>query len=188
MKQKLNPLPYWLQDKFIILVGLMGAGKTKLGRFIASSINLPFIDTDAEIEKAAGYSIQEIFDRFGESHFRDGERRVIKRLLTGQPAVLATGGGAYMDEQLRNAMSEHGITIWLRADIDLLVKRTKYRSGRPLLNKGDTRELLTGLMTRRYPVYAKSEIIIDVSEEPASKTALRIINLLTNHNPEEDNQ
>ena len=93
-----------------------------------------------------------------------------------------------MDEQLRNAMSEHGITIWLRADIDLLVKRTKYRSRRPLLNKGDTREILTGLMTRRYPVYAKSEIIIDVSEEPASKTALRIINLLTNHNPEEDNQ
>ena len=101
---------------------------------------------------------------------------MIKRLLTGQPAVLATGGGAYMDEQLRNAMSEHGITIWLRADLELLVKRTKYRSGRPLLNTGNTREVLSGLMASRYPVYAKSDIIIDVNEEPASKTALRIIN------------
>ncbi|MDC0196050.1 shikimate kinase [Gammaproteobacteria bacterium] len=188
MKQELNTLPYWLQDKFIILVGLMGAGKTKLGRIIASSMNLPFIDTDAEIEEAAGYSIQEIFDRFGEAYFRDGERRVIKRLLGDQPAVLATGGGAYMDEQLRKIMSEHGIVIWLRADLDLLVKRTKHRSSRPLLNKGDTREILSGLMAKRYPVYVKSEIIIDVSEEPASKTATRIIDLLTNHNPEEDNQ
>ena len=188
MKQEINTLPYWLQDKFIILVGLMGAGKTKLGRILASSINLPFIDTDAEIEKAAGYSIQEIFDRFGESHFRDGERRVIERLLAEQPTVLATGGGAYMDEQLRNAMSKRGITIWLRADLELLIKRTKYRSGRPLLNKGNTREILSGLMTSRYPVYAKSDITINVSEEPAPKTALRIINLLKNHNPEEDNQ
>ena len=188
MKQEINTLPHWLKDRFIILVGLMGAGKTKLGRILASSINVPFIDTDAEIEKAAGYSIQEIFDRFGEPHFRDGERRVIKRLLTDQPAVLATGGGAYMDEQLREAMSEHGITIWLRADLELLVKRTKYRSGRPLLNKGNTREILSGLMASRYPVYAKSDIIIDVSEEPATKTALRIINLLTNHDPDEDNQ
>ena len=188
MKQEINTLPYWLKDRFIILVGLMGAGKTKLGRILASSINVPFIDTDAEIEKAAGYSIQEIFDHFGETHFRDGERRVIKRLLADQPAVLATGGGAYMDEQLREAMSEHGITIWLRADLELLVKRTKYRSGRPLLNKGNTREILSGLMASRYPVYAKSDIIIDVSEEPAPKTALRIINLLTNHDPDEDNQ
>jgi shikimate kinase len=188
MKQETINLPHSLQGKFIILVGLMGAGKTKLGRIIASSVNLPFIDTDIEIEKAAGYSIQEIFNRFGEAYFRDGERRVIKRLLHEQPAVLATGGGAYMDEQVRNTMGEHGITIWLRADLDLLVQRTKHRSGRPLLNKGNKRKILSGLIAKRYPVYALSEIIVDVSDESASKTAKRITELLMSYNPDEDNQ
>jgi shikimate kinase len=188
MKREIVNLPHSLQGKFIILVGLMGAGKTKLGRIIASSVNLPFIDTDIEIEKAAGYSIQEIFDRFGEAYFRDGERRVIERILHEQPAVLATGGGAYMDEQVRNTMRKYGITIWLRADLDLLVQRIKHRSGRPLLNKGSKRKILSGLIAKRYPVYAQSEIIVDVSDEPASKTAKRIVGLLMSYSPEENNQ
>ena len=188
MKQEIINLPHWLQGRFIILVGLMGAGKTKLGRIVASSINIPFIDTDAEIEKAAGYTVQEIFDRFGEKYFRDGEHRVIKRILCEQPAVLATGGGAYMNLKIRNAMNKQGITIWLRADLDLLVQRTKYRSGRPLLNKGNARKILAGLIAERYPVYAQSELVIDVSDEPASKTAKKIIDLLTNHDPKEDSK
>jgi shikimate kinase len=188
MKQEIINLPHSLQDKFIILVGLMGAGKTKLGRIIASAVNLPFIDTDIEIEKAAGYTIEEIFDRFGEAYFRDGERRVIERLLHEQPAVLATGGGTYMDEQVRNTMSKYGTTIWLRADLDLLVQRTKNRSGRPLLNKGDKRKILSGLIAKRYPVYAQSEIIVDVSDEPALETAKRIIGLLMSYGPKEENQ
>ena len=187
MKQEIINLPHRLQGKFIILVGLMGAGKTKLGRIIASSFNLPFIDTDAEIEKAAGFNIQEIFDNFGEAYFRDGERRVIKRILNEQPAVLATGGGAFMDEELRNGMSQHGTTIWLRGDLDLLVQRTKHRSGRPLLHQGNTKQILSELIARRYPVYAQSEIIIDIKDEPASKTADKIIDKLINHNLEEDN-
>ena len=188
MKQEINKLPHWLQGKFIILVGLMGAGKTKLGRIVASSINIPFIDTDAEIEKAAGYTVQEIFDRFGEKYFRDGERRVIERILREQPTVLATGGGAYMDSKIRNAMSTQGITIWLRADLDLLVQRTKHRSGRPLLNKGNAKEILSGLIAERYPVYAQSDLIIDVYDEPALRTAKKIIDLLISHNPKEDSK
>ena len=181
MKQEIVDLPEWLQGKFIVLVGLMGAGKTKLGRLIASSFELPFIDADSEIEKAAGCSVQEIFERFGEDYFRDGERRVIQRILSEQPAVLATGGGAYMNSETQKDIAENGVAVWLRADLDLLVRRTERRSGRPLLNKGNGRDILAGLIDERYPVYAKAEFVIDVSDEPAPETASRIMNKLIEH-------
>ncbi len=181
MKQEIVDLPDWLQGKFIVLVGLMGAGKTKLGRLIASSFGLPFIDADSEIEKAAGCSVQEIFERFGEAYFRDGERRVIQRILSEKPAVLATGGGAYMDAKTRKEISKNGVAIWLRADLDLLVRRTERRSGRPLLNKGNGREIMAGLIDERYPVYARAEIVVDVSDEPAPETARKIITELIEH-------
>ena len=186
MNKEIINFPHRLQDKFIILVGLMGAGKTKLGRIIASSMDLPFVDTDIEIERAAGYSVQEIFDQFGEQYFRDGERRVIERILSEKPTVLATGGGAYLDKKIRKLMDKNGIVIWLRADLDLLVQRTKYRSGRPLLNTGDKKKILSKLIEERYPVYAKAELIFDVKDEPASKTAKRLIELLKNHSMREN--
>ena len=128
-----------------------------------------------EIEKAAGCSVQEIFENFGEDYFRKGEYRVIKRILNNKPAVLATGGGAYMNKETRKEISKYGIAIWLRADLDLLLKRTGNRSGRPLLEKGDKRKIIAGLIEERYPVYAESEFIIDVSDEPARETARKII-------------
>ena len=184
MNQEIIDLPDWMQGKFIVLVGLMGAGKTKLGRIIASSFGLPFIDTDSEIEKAAGCSIQEIFDRFGEDYFRDGERRVIQRILGAKPAVLATGGGAYMNEDIRKEIADHGAAVWLRADLDLLVRRTERRSGRPLLNKGNGRAILSKLIDERYPVYASADFVIDVSDEPAPETAKRIMTELIEHQME----
>ena len=183
MKQEIVDLPDWLQGKFIVLVGLMGAGKTKLGRIIASSFGLPFVDADKEIELAAGCSIQDIFDRFGEEYFRDGERRVIQRILNETPAVLATGGGAFMNEETQAEISQHGVAVWLRADLDLLVRRTERRSGRPLLKKGNGREVLAGLIDERYPVYAKADFAVDVSDEPAPETAKRIMMELKNHQP-----
>ena len=183
MDQEIVDLPDWLQGKFIVLVGLMGAGKTKLGRIIASSFGLPFLDADKEIELAAGCSIQEIFDRFGEEYFRDGERRVIQRILSEAPAVLSTGGGAFMNEETQVEISKHGVAVWLRADLDLLVRRTERRSGRPLLNKGNGREILAGLIDERYPVYAKADFAVDVSDEPAPETAKRIMRELKNHPP-----
>ena len=183
MDQEIVDLPDWLQGKFIVLVGLMGAGKTKLGRIIASSFGLPFLDADEEIELAAGCSIQEIFDCFGEKYFRDGERRVIQRILSEAPAVLSTGGGAFMNEETQAEISKHGVAVWLRADLDLLVRRTERRSDRPLLNKGNGREILAGLIDERYPVYAKADFAVDVSNEPASETAKRIMRELKNHPP-----
>jgi len=183
MDQEIVDLPDWLQGKFIVLVGLMGAGKTKLGRIIASSFGLPFVDADKEIELAAGCSIQDIFDSFGEEYFRDGERRVIQRILNETPAVLATGGGAFMNEETQAEISKHGVAVWLRADLDLLVRRTERRSGRPLLNKGNGREILAGLIDERYPVYAKADFAVDVSDEPAPETAKRIMMALKNYQP-----
>ena len=183
MEQEIIDLPDWLQGKFIVLVGLMGAGKTKLGRIIASSFGLPFVDADKEIELAAGCSIQDIFDRFGEEYFRDGERRVIQRILSETPAVLATGGGAFMNEETQAEISKHGVAVWLRADLDLLVRRTERRSGRPLLNKGNGREILAGLIDERYPIYAKADFAVDVSDEPAPETAKRIMQELRNYSP-----
>jgi len=159
----------------IVLVGLMGAGKTKIGRRLASRLHLPFFDSDTEIETAAGETIEEIFRYRGESVFRDGEHRVIARLLTGPLHVLATGGGAFMDPATRAAIAALGVSVWLRADLDVLHARVSRRSNRPLLQQPDPRAVLAELIERRHPVYAEADIVIDSGEGPAEATTTRVI-------------
>lgn len=168
-------------DKFIVLVGLMGAGKTHVGKRLAAVLERPFVDTDDEIELAAGCTVPEIFERFGEGYFRDGERRVIKRILEDQPSVMATGGGAFMDPGTRTLIAEKGISIWLRAEIDILVKRTSRRNDRPLLKNDDPRTILKQLMATRYPVYAEADITVDIVEEPAAATMNRVMTAIESH-------
>ena len=168
-------LPDHLAGRFIVLVGLMGAGKTSLGRRLANATGLPFVDSDIEIERAAGCSIPEIFERYGESEFRSGERRVIERILEGERAIVATGGGAFMDEHTRALLRAKAIIVWLRADLDTLVRRTKRRNDRPLLKTGDPRDVLRHLMDERYPVYGQADIIIDVDDEPPKETTARLL-------------
>ena len=149
-----------------VLVGLMGAGKSAIGRRVATRIGARFLDADTEIEKAAGMSIPDIFAVHGEEEFRQGERRVIARLLGEQPFVLATGGGAYMDAGTRALLKEGATTVWMRADLDVLVRRCAKRSNRPLLRGGDPRAILDALMRERYPVYAEADVIVDSRDEP----------------------
>jgi len=158
----------------IVLVGLMGAGKSCIGRRLAAELGLDFIDADAEIEAAAGCSIEDIFEQHGEPAFRDGERRVIARLLSGPPHVLATGGGAFMHERTRREIHDRAISIWLRADLDLLVRRTGRRNNRPLLRRGDPRAILERLMAERYPIYAEADITVDSQDGPPEVTVGRV--------------
>jgi shikimate kinase len=153
-------------SRSIVLIGLMGAGKTTIGRRLASYLNLPFFDADHEIEAAAGCTVSEIFARHGEPAFRDGERRVIARLLDGPRHVLATGGGAFMNEQTRGLIREKGLSIWLRADLDLLMDRVSRRQNRPLLKTGDPRATMERLMNERYPIYAEADIVVDSTGAP----------------------
>jgi len=161
--------------KTIVLVGLMGAGKSCIGRRLAKTLGVEFIDADAEIEKAAGCSISNIFQIHGEAAFRDGERRVIARLLDGPAHILATGGGAFMDPETRDRIRDKAISIWLRADLDLLVERTSRRNDRPLLNHGDPRVILEDLIERRYPVYAEADIIVDSQSGPPEATVDKVM-------------
>jgi shikimate kinase len=162
-------------DKTIVLVGLMGAGKTYVGKRLAEQLGLPFIDADTEIEAAAGCTIDEIFARYGEPEFRAGERRVMRRLLSSPPCVLASGGGAFVDPETRAFVKLHGISVWLRADIDVLASRVTRRGGRPLLKGGDTRAVLARLMAERYPVYAEADVIVDSAREPPEQTVERVM-------------
>ena len=164
----------------IVLVGLMGAGKTKIGRRLAVRLNLPFFDSDNEIETAAGETIEEIFRNRGEAVFRDGERRVIARLLEQTPHILATGGGAFMDPATRAVIRQRGVSVWLRADLDLLVARVSRRNNRPLLQRSDPRSVLAELIERRHPVYAEADIAIDSGEGSAEQTTMRVIAALAN--------
>lgn len=145
----------------VALIGLMGCGKTTVGARLADLVGAPFRDADAEIETAAGMTVPEIFARYGEAAFRDGERRVIARLLAAGPMVLATGGGAYMAPETRAAISAAGAAIWLHADLETLVQRTARRKHRPLLNAGEPRAILAELMAARYPLYAGAEIRVE---------------------------
>jgi len=150
----------------IVLVGMMGVGKSTVGRRLAARLGLHFVDADEEIEKAAGMTITEMFERYGESYFRDGERRVIARLMDGEPKVIATGGGAFMQEETRNLILEHALAIWLNADIDTLVDRVSRREGRPLLKGKDPRLVLTQLAEIRNPVYALCPIHVKSAAAP----------------------
>ncbi len=159
----------------IVLIGLMGAGKSCIGRRLAQRLNLPFRDADSEIEQAAGCSVADIFALYGEAAFRDGERRVIARLLDGPPGVLALGGGAFIDTETRALVRQKSVSVWLRAGLDLLVQRTAGRGHRPLLNQGDPREILERLMAQRYPVYAEADIVVDARDEPPEATTERVL-------------
>ena len=146
----------------VVLVGLMGAGKTSVGRRLAATLRAPFVDSDEEGERAARMTVTEIFASLGEPEFRDGERRVIARLLDRGPQVIATGGGAWMNALTRQAIRERDATVvWIRAELETLVERVGRRSGRPLLATGDPREILRGLMEARHPVYAEADVVVD---------------------------
>ena len=169
------PARRFVPRRTIVLVGLMGAGKSKIGRRLAARLNLPFFDSDHEIEMAAGESIEEIFANRGERVFRDGERRVIARLLSQPVHVLATGGGAFMDETTRRGIERRGVSLWLRAELDVLVSRVSRRSNRPLLKAGDARTVLHALIEQRYPVYAEADVTIESGEGSPELTVTRAI-------------
>jgi shikimate kinase len=162
-------------SRAIVLVGLMGAGKTKIGRRLAARLNLPFFDSDNEIEAAAGETIEEIFRNRGEAIFRDGERRVIARLLAQPVHVLATGGGAFIDPATRAVVARRAVSVWLRADLDVLLARVSRRSNRPLLQERDPRAVLAELIERRSPVYAEADLTIDSGDGPPELTVTRTI-------------
>ncbi|MSO73555.1 MAG: shikimate kinase [Alphaproteobacteria bacterium] len=168
-------------DRSIVLVGLMGAGKSAIGRRLATRLGLKFVDADAEIEMAAGCPIADIFEIHGEPAFREGERRVVARLLKEPPHVLATGGGAFMDAEMRERIRERGVSVWLRADIELLLSRVSRRDDRPLLKQGDKREILAALITERYPVYAEADIAVDSEDVPHDRMVDKIIAALNQH-------
>ena len=157
-----------LGERPIVLIGIMGAGKTSIGKRLATRLDLPFTDADQEIEDAAGKTISEIFEEDGEDCFRDGERRVIARLLEGGAKVLSTGGGAFMNEETRNRIAAKGISVWLKADIDVLMERVMRRDTRPLLKNNNPRAVMERLIEERYPIYAFADITVvsrDVSHE-----------------------
>jgi len=167
--------------KSLVLVGMMGAGKTSVGRILAGKLGLPFLDADAEIETAAQSTIEEIFARDGEAAFRSGEWRVIARLLEGPVAVIATGGGAFMHPETRRRIAERGISVWLRADLELLLKRVARRKDRPLLKNGDVRETLIRLLAEREPAYAEADIAVDSGEQSAELVADKVLAALESH-------
>lgn len=166
----------------VALVGLMGAGKTSVGLRLADALGVELVDSDAEIEAAAGMTIPEIFETLGEGGFRAGERRVLARLLDGTPRVIATGGGAFMAPETRALVAERAVSVWLKAELDLLVARTAGRSHRPLLNKGNPRETLKRLIEERYPVYAEADIHVESLPDGTHEAmAARILAALEAH-------
>ncbi|CAN5278884.1 shikimate kinase [soil metagenome] len=167
-----------LRSRSIVLVGLMGAGKSSVGKRLAGALGLNFRDTDDEIEKAAGQTVSEIFSAYGETYFRDGERRVIARLLDEPTIVLATGGGAFMNEQTRALIKAKAVSVWLKADVEVLARRVSRKDTRPLLAGKDPREVLQKLADERYPVYAEADIVIESGDIPHNLTVETIIRRL----------
>ncbi len=165
----------------LVIVGLMGAGKSSVGRRLAQKLALPFVDADAEIENAAGCTIEDFFDLYGEEEFRDGERRVIARLLDGPVQVIATGGGAFMNEETRGKVHDSGISIWLKADLNTLVDRVSRRGGRPLLKNATPVDVLNDLIDTRYPVYAKADITVESGDGSTWDTVDRTLDALDHY-------
>jgi shikimate kinase len=168
--------------KTIAVIGLMGAGKTAVGMLVAQKLGTRFLDSDQEIEKAANMSVAEIFDRDGEVFFRAKESQVLERLLKGAPCVLSTGGGAYMSARNRELISQHGVALWLRADVDLLWSRVRHKNTRPLLRTENPRQTLTDLHTGRTPIYSLAEIVVD-SEHDISLEGMadKVVQMLLDH-------
>jgi len=168
-----------LGRRSIVLIGMMGAGKSSVGRRLAARLNIPFVDADAEIEKAAGMSVADIFARHGEADFRSGEARVIARLLDGGPQVLATGGGAFVNADTRNTIRAKGVSVWLSADVEVLMRRTaKRRNERPLLQTADPAETLRRLLAERQSIYAQADLTVQSREVPHDAIVLDVMNAL----------
>ncbi len=174
IKQKLK--------KPIVIVGLMGAGKTSVGKMIAKKLNLPFIDSDSEIVKSAGCSVVDIFSIYGEKEFRRVEDRIIERILSDNKIkVLSTGEGAFIIDNVRKLTKEKTLTIWLKADLELLVKRTSFKDTRPLLLNYNSTKILQKLIDERYPIYANADITVETKDEPTYKTAQNVLKALQNY-------
>ncbi len=167
-------------DKIILLVGLIGSGKTSVGKRLAKKLNLPFVDGDQEIENASGLSVIDVFKCFGIEEYRAGEERIMKRLLTGMPCVLASGGGAFVAKQTRELAKEHALTIWLKADIDVLYTRTTGRKRRPFLQCSDSKikSKLQTYIDEEYPYYNEADIIVETKNEAVENTVERVFNAI----------
>ena len=181
-KSPASAIPPSIRDRSIVLVGLMGSGKSSIGRRLAQRLGMAFADADDEIERAAGMTIADIFAKFGEAHFRDGERRVIARLLAGPPLVLATGGGAFINDETRGLILRDALSIWLDADIPTLVDRVARRSHRPLLKDRDAGEVLRELAAARNPIYAEAHIRVSSASSPHEHTVRAILEALAKWN------
>lgn len=166
----------------VVLIGLMGVGKSTIGRRLAKKIGWNFVDSDDEIEQAAGCSVADIFTMHGEPIFRDLERKVISRLVTGEPLVIATGGGAWMQESVRQAIKQHATSVWLRADLEVLIDRVNKRHHRPLLEKGDKRAIMSRLLDERYPVYAQADLVVDSNHGPHERVVDLVLQALEGEN------
>lgn len=165
----------------VALVGMMGAGKTSLGRRLAARLDVPFRDADVEIVQAAGCSIPEIFSRYGEAAFRDCERKVLDRVLREPAHILATGGGAFMNPETRARIAENAVSLWIKAPLDILWERVSRKDDRPLLKSGDPRATLAKLLAEREPVYALADLAIESEDVPHAETVERMVRLLTEH-------
>jgi shikimate kinase len=170
-----------LRRKTIALVGLMGVGKSSVGRRLAAALDLPFRDADAEVEAAAGRTISEIFETFGEPAFRDGERRVIARLMDEGPHVLATGGGAFINDETRALIKQRAVSVWLKADLALLARRIGRKDTRPLVRGKDPLEVLTALSAVRDPIYAQADITVETGDTPHHEAVEAVLRALTAH-------
>ena len=170
-----------LGARTIVLVGMMGCGKSSVGRLLAARLKLPFVDADTEIELAANLTIQEIFARHGETYFRAGEHRVIARLLGQGPQVLATGGGAFMNPATRELIAQSGISVWLKADFETLFERVSRRSNRPLLQTPDPAGVLKRLIAQRDPVYAKADVCVDSRNVPHEQVVSEVVAAVDGH-------
>jgi len=168
-------------ERPIALVGLMGAGKTTVGRRLAQALKLGFVDADVEIERAAGMNIADIFAQHGEAEFRRGERMVIARLLGEPPQVIATGGGAFIDPETRALMREKAISIWLKAPLDVLMRRVEKRDTRPLLQGPDPRAVMQALMDKRYPIYAEADVTVDSTDSPHNAAVATVLAALRDY-------
>jgi shikimate kinase len=167
-----------LGSRSVVLVGMMGAGKSSIGRRLATRLVIPFVDADSEIEIAAGMSVADIFAAYGEAHFRDGETRVIARLLESGPQVLATGGGAFMNAETRGTIAVRGVSVWLKAEFEVLMRRIKRRQDRPLLKTDNPGDTLRALIAERYPIYAEADLTIQSREVPHEKIVDEIVEAL----------
>ena len=173
-----------LNGRSIVLVGIMGVGKSTIGKRLSQYLDIPFVDADKEIEAAAGMSVQDIFDQFGEEAFRSGEKKVIRRLLDEGQKILATGGGAFMNEETRDEIQQRGVSVWLKADLDVLMKRVQRRSDRPLLKTEDPEATMKALLDERNPVYALADLEIESRTVSRDVIAGEVVDLLADALPD----